>query len=672
MKLQRIVIMAAAAITSLSFTHAQAETIEKLTGRVIGTTQSFDYDLNTPSTTVNTREMAFDGDVNTFFASDARDHTWVGLDLGTPCVIKKVGWSPRNDYNVGAGRVVLGLFEGANLEDFSDAVPLYIIKEEGTYGAISSAEVNCGKGFRYVRYCGPWNVRCNIAEVEFYGYPSEGEEQYATLTGIPIVVINTVNGEEPQGKEKEDEKESTIKIISPEGELLSAPGTLRLRGNASMQFDKKPYRIKFDKKQQPLDAPAKAKKWTLLNNYGDKSLMRNLLAWEIARTFPQVWTPYGRAVDVVVNGEYKGCYQLCDQVEVGKNRMPLEEVEVENIASTPAESFDYFIEIDGYAGNTEPWAVPENWETDYLVPVTLQSPDPDDLMEAGSNEPYYYVKEHYQQMENAVMDAQFPDNGYDELLDTDSFLIHFLIGEITANPDVYWSTYMYKRAGDEKFYTGPEWDFDIAFGNDYRTYSQIFTNRWTYPLGMPAGAKESNGWYNPAMHNFANQIIRKDSRSLPRAKRLYEKAENNGLTAELLCDFIDRTAAEIDESQRLNFMRWKILDQAVHMNPGETLRSTYGEYVDLLKDFVTRRLDYIKNKSFSGVESSDVAALEAGAAVEIAAIPGGIRVKGASRVAVCNLQGIIVYRGAESEIATGAGIFMVVADGLSRKVIVKE
>ena len=282
---------------------------EKLTGRPIGTEVSVDYSNGSASTTVNTVAMAFDGDLNTCFASYDRSYTWAGLALGKPYVISRVGWSPRND-GLGEGRVVLGVFEGANSEDFMDALPLYIISERGTIGLISHADVTCSKGFRYVRYVGPADARCNIAELEFYGHEGEGDESHlAQLTNLPTVSIHTLNNEIPY--DKEHQIVSQLTIISDNGtKLLSEPGTTRERGNASRGFPKKPYRIKFDKKQRVLDAPAKAKKWTLINNYGDKTLMRNLLAFELSKRLGMTYTPYGTAVDVLLNGEYKGCYQL--------------------------------------------------------------------------------------------------------------------------------------------------------------------------------------------------------------------------------------------------------------------------------------------------------------------------------------------------------------------------
>ena len=203
---------------------------DKLTGKVIGTTETVDYTTFNKSTTANTREMAFDGNLNTCFASWERSYTWAGLDLGEPHVITKVGWSPRNDSH-GEERVLLGVFEGANRADFMDALPLYIIKERGAIGKISYASIDCSTGFRYVRYIGPSDARCNIAELEFYGHPGVGDNSHlCQLTNLPTVSIHTLDGVIPY--DKEHNIVAHFSIISDEGKnLLSEPGTIRERGN---------------------------------------------------------------------------------------------------------------------------------------------------------------------------------------------------------------------------------------------------------------------------------------------------------------------------------------------------------------------------------------------------------------------------------------------------------
>ena len=123
----------------------------KLAGNIIGSLKSVDYDTGEASVTKNTKDMVFDGKYDTFFASYDRSRTWVGLDLGAKHIITRVGYSPRISQE---GRVELALFEGANSPDFSDALPLVLIKEKGRSSVMQYLPVDCSRGFRYVRYVG--------------------------------------------------------------------------------------------------------------------------------------------------------------------------------------------------------------------------------------------------------------------------------------------------------------------------------------------------------------------------------------------------------------------------------------------------------------------------------------------------------------------------------------
>ena len=264
----------------------------KLSGTVIGSVYSVDYTTGQQSTTVNAKGNVFDGDYETYFASYDRSGTWVGLDLGTKHVIRKVGYSPRITQE---NRVQLAVIQGANEPDFSDAIPIHMIKNPAESGKMHYGDIDCSRGFRYIRYVSPNDVRCNLAELEFYGFEGEGDDsKLYQFTNLPTVVINTEGAQEIVSKE--DEISSNVYIISENGtKILSTSDTgVRGRGNASwLYFPKKPYRLKFDSKQSPLGAPASAKKWTLISNYSDKSLMRNILAFEISRRVGQAYTPYG-------------------------------------------------------------------------------------------------------------------------------------------------------------------------------------------------------------------------------------------------------------------------------------------------------------------------------------------------------------------------------------------
>ena len=541
---------------------ALADEDPKLTGTVIGTAESVNYSTGNQSTTVNTCRDAFDGNLQTFFASWERSYTWAGLDLGVPHVITRVGWSPRNDVH-GEQRVQLGVFEGANSPDFMDALPLYVISERGTIGTVSHADVACSKGFRYVRYIGPSDARCNIAEIEFYGHEGEGDEsQLYRVTNLPTVSIHTLNGEIPY--DKEHQIVSQLTIISDDG-LLSEPGTTRERGNASRNFPKKPWRIKFDKKQRVLDAPGKAKKWTLLNNYGDKTLMRNLLAFELSKRLGMPYTPYGTVVDVLLNGEYKGCYQLCDQVEVNKNRVDIVEMTPQDNSGT-ALTGGYFIEIDAYADQEA-----SHFYSNKGNPVTIKSPEEDSI----TTQQKTYIRQRFNTMESS----------WSTYLDLNTFLRHFLVGELSGNTDTYWSVFMYKDRDDQMFYTGPVWDFDLAFENDNRTFPVNSKSDYIYRSG---GSCAGN------MKTFVDNIVVRNANARAQLVEIWDEARQSGLNEENMVAFIDSLEQELDLSQQLNFIRWPIMNTYVHQNP--TLWGSYQAEVQNVRRFMRERIAWMDRK----------------------------------------------------------------------------
>lgn len=541
-------------------------TPSKLSGTIIGTAYSVDYSSGQKSTTVNTRHNVFDGDFETYFASYERSGTWVGLDLGSKHIITKIGYSPRITQ---PHRVELALIEGANKPDFSDALPIYMIRQAAPERKMTYSETSCSRGFRYVRYVSPNDVRCNLAELEFYGYEDEGDDsQLYQLTNLPTVIINTENAQEIVSKE--NEISSNVYIISENGtKLLSTSETgVRGRGNASWdQFPKKPYRLKFKSKQSPLGAPASAKKWTLISNYSDKSLMRNILAFEASRRIGQAYTPYCHPVDVIVNGEYRGCYQLCDQVEAAEGRVPAKD--------------GYLIEIDAYA-----WKEVSAFWSWKGTPVTIKHPDEDDITDAQRN----HIESFFNQMETAALGSDFtdPEKGYRKYLDLESFLRNLLVGDFCGNTDLLWSVYMYKDAADGKLYTGPTWDHDLSFDNDYRSHPINNNNDFIF-LTVPSPASD-------AVREMTRKIVKEDPQAKQMLAELWTEAYENG-SLKTLPDYLDQTYLLLQESQELNFKRWKILNQQVHMN-FQALGS-YEAEVQFVKKCIEERLvkfdQYVKN-----------------------------------------------------------------------------
>lgn len=540
--------------------------------------------------------LAFDGKNQTSYSdageflpgssSPYKPYTWVGLDLGNPYIITEIEWTKAEDSNV-----QLGIFMGANSEDFSDAKPLHLIKgnESGT------AKIDVSKGFRYVKYVGPSGQQCGIAELKFTGKRGKGDDsKFYQVTKLPTVIINTVDGEIPYDKENEISS-TTIIIANNEIDIEAAKTGVRERGNASRDFPKKPWRLKFDKSTQILGSKAKGKKWTLINNYGDKTLMRNLLAFDVAEKFGMAYVPFRKSVDVIMNGEYKGSYQLCDQIDVREYRVDIEEMDEKTAVSGLEATGGYFIEVDAYA-----YDEPNYFESSiYKIPVTIKSPDYNDDNIAQEHKDY--ITNFFNSIEASLDDTS--EEGYRKIFDTESFIKHMLTNEVAGNTDCYWSTYMYKDRDEvegvsKKMYTGPVWDFDLGFNNDYRTYPVYEKSGYGYLWNIGA-ASAANG-----MRTFARKILLDDENTFGEIQTVWQNAKNNGLSAQWIIGQVDKYAELLNDSQELNFLRWPILDSKEHMNP--EARGSYAAECEVIKDYITKQMQHLEDV-VAGIEPDYIA-----------------------------------------------------------------
>ncbi|MDR0427146.1 MAG: CotH kinase family protein, partial [Dysgonamonadaceae bacterium] len=544
---------------------------------IIGSVYSVDYENDdSQSTTVNTKNNAFDGDFNTFFASYEQSKTWVGLDLGKKHVITRVAYCPRKNH---ATRLELGVFEGANHPDFGDAVLLHVITQEPGEGKMTEQTVTNSRGFRYVRYIGPNEAQCNIAELAFYGYPGEGDDTRLTqITNIPDIIIHTSGNEDIVSRDSY--LSGIVTFISKDGrDVYTDSLEIRGRGNASWDFDKKPYRIKLAKKANVLGNPAKGRNWTLISNHGDKTLMRNLLAFDLGRRLEMPYVPAGQPVNLYLNGEYKGCYQFCDHIDVRKNRVDITKLKPTDIAGEDLTG-GYFIEIDAYADFEN-----NRFMSEQGIPVTIKSPGEKSILPEQVN----YIQSHFNKWETAVYaaDYQDPKTGFRKYMDTPTFIRHFLVGELTGNTDTYWSVNMYKQRSDDKFYFGPIWDFDLAFENDSRTYPVNSPHRtdWLYKSG-------GNG--ADGVTDLVNRIL-SDSALSEEIRKTYSYYRDSGsITEEQLLAVIDNYAAMMDASQKMNFKRWDIINSLIHEINHNT--GSYPGEVNIVKQYVRERIAWMDKK----------------------------------------------------------------------------
>lgn len=140
---------------------------------------------------------------------------------------------------------------------------------------------------------------------------------------LPVDKVNYVNSSFKMYNTEDDDEYGLEVTMKQEYGADNSVG-IRLRGNSTMKYSKKPYRIKFDEKQSFFGS-AKNKNWVLLADYLDPSLIKNYSALTLAKVFNNMpWNSFGTHVNLYLNGEYKGIYLLCDQLDEKSGRLDLE------------------------------------------------------------------------------------------------------------------------------------------------------------------------------------------------------------------------------------------------------------------------------------------------------------------------------------------------------------
>ncbi|MFB6319549.1 CotH kinase family protein [Saccharicrinis sp. FJH54] len=369
----------------------------------------------------------------------------------------------------------------------------------------------------------------------------------------------------------------TLYVLSTDPDIKNdtLPMKIRGRGNSTWGMPKKPFRIKLDDDKHLLGMKAKNRDWVLLANYADKSLIRNALAFKIGEWVNLEFNPDFRFVDVILNGNYVGNYMLTDQVEVAKNRVPVEKQDT-SVVSLPDLSGGYLLEVDGFADREPVW-----FQTTRGVKTTVKYPDDDDI----NTEQLDYIKTYIQQYEDVLFSETYkdPETGYRAYNDSATLVNWYIASELTGNPDCFWSTNIYKKRSNDKLFWGPMWDYDIAFNNDSRQEDA------QYKL-----MRESA--YNPRV--WINRLWQDDWFVRAVGKR-WENLVETGIS-DSVQNYINDAANLIDQSQVKNFERWDILPDKVYLE--QFLFDTWEENIDFLRDYMTERISFLNDNLAQYVE----------------------------------------------------------------------
>ncbi|MBQ7324245.1 MAG: CotH kinase family protein [Clostridia bacterium] len=389
---------------------------------------------------------------------------------------------------------------------------------------------------------------------------------------LPIVNINLADGVAVDAIDRELTTPMTFSLDctgAEEYESIGAvSGTIRGRGNSTWLWDKKPYKIKLDKKASLLGLDDN-KDWILLANYADKSLIRNTLAYELGRVLDHItWSPHSYPVDLFVNGEYRGVYALGEHMEVANGRVDIEE------GSTDPDT-DYLLEIGGMNMTGDVNGVHYFHTDGRLVRfATFKSPDFEEITEAQKA----FITDYFQKAEDAIKKGE----GYEKYIDVDSFVDWIILHELSYNVDSCFrrSCFLTKEKGG-KIRMGPIWDFDLAFGNFSRDNKK-------YDNWVTVGSDEKDAY---VQYNWCTYLLR-DKEFCQRLAERWEEVRDELLT--VANDTIDSYGALLDGSQQENFKVWDIWNiSAGYQAKWCATANTYEKQLQYLRDFLSKRAKWM-------------------------------------------------------------------------------
>ena len=454
------------------------------------------------------------------------------------------------------------------------------------------------------------------------------------ISKLPVVYIDIANGEEITTKEPY--RDAVIKIQSNSvyadmGAQYEGATEIKGRGNSTWSLQKKPYRLKFDKKSNVFGM-GKSKHWVLLANYYDTSLLRNTLAYNLSGEMGLTYISTV-SVDVVINGSKRGNYQLCEHIRVDEERVPVfdwegfgedvaadickaenldEDVEgdmadylVENMGYITSGEFtfngttyklaDYDIEVPNITGGyaielDEYYDEVSKFKSSLNQPLMFKGPEFVNTNKDMMN----YISGYINAFEGAILNNNVYStvyNGqrvhYQDLFDMDSLIDYWMVQELFFNEDAMKkSSYLYKEI-DEKVKMGPIWDMD--WSSDCMG-DVSHTNKWqTVHFGANA---QKFQWYkylvqDPYFLSLA-QVRYQEIRPL-----LEEMIEKDGI--------IDQQQVYMAESGADNDKLWP---RGSFMNDSENLQNWLSERIEWLDTQFATKETFMD--SIAGVEATSV------------------------------------------------------------------
>lgn len=296
-------------------------------------------------------------------------------------------------------------------------------------------------------------------------------------------------------KREVDIKEpADLLMITENGELNAAESltSFKTRGNSTFFAQKKPFSFRMENKVD-LGGMGKNRKWILLANWYDVSLIRNQITFELFRHLGMTYTPDCRQVDLYLNSRYHGTYLLTEKIQLKKSRLEISDLEEEYEKLNGQEAYDNakckYVKYNGvnirwYDVEQEPEDITGGYLLELEKPLYYSEKKDHAGVKTETNmcvtikEPTHVGQrgaEYLAELINGFHNATIAEDGrnsegkyYADYIDMHSFALKAAVDEFCVNYDVRAaSQFMYKEKDsiDPLLHAGPPWDYDWSYGN---------------------------------------------------------------------------------------------------------------------------------------------------------------------------------------------------------------
>ena len=412
--------------------------------------------------------------------------------------------------------------------------------------------------------------------------------QVLTNSNLPILVITTENNapitDDPR-------------IVAHLGVIDNGPGVqnnitdpytnfdgrieIEVRGSTSQQYPKKGYGFETQDSlgnngQVALLGMGVENDWILNGPYPDKTLIRDVLTYDLARKMGH-YAANTRYCELVLNGEYRGIYIVMERIKIDNDRVDLKDVHNPNQWNDTLTG-GYIVKVDKLTGD-----VPYSWQSNYDNEVVFQFHDPEfDELNTFQRS---YMEDFIGEFEDAIYGPDFNDpiNGWPKYIDHTSFFDFFILQELGRTVDGYRSSsFMFKDKNTfnwmAKLNAGPMWDFNLSYGNaDY--CGAETTVGWQYQFDNVCDfTTEIPFWWEKLLQDpgYANGL-----------RCRWEELRQGPLKTTTIHAFIDSVANQLTDARIRNFQKWPII--GVYVNWNGFVGQTYQQDLDFLKDYIEDR-----------------------------------------------------------------------------------